>query len=465
MFKPCLNQNLTGDYMAKVKAVLFTSKKFNDGTFPVMLRITHKRKVKYVSLKISVPESHWNKKEALLFSNVKSKGRLSLEDIKIKSEIGLIRGVKDQGHDKAYKYVKMNNISVDGKLDIEDVVYINASQEEIKRYSLVQGDLLFNTRNSVELVGKTALFDSNEETVLFNNNIMRLQFKDSILPYFINYAFKANVIQSQLEGFKSGTTNVSAIYYKNLKTLQIPLPPLKEQKRIVAKLDALFQRIDKSIALLQENILQTEKLMASVLNEMFAGKKLTNTLEEFDKIVAGGTPLRSKNEYWNGNIPWLTSRELNTHFVSVANESITELGLKESNAKLFSPGTLLCGMYDTAAMKMSILKIESTCNQAIVGIKPDDNKLNVEFLKYQLEYRRASIMLQRRGVRQKNLNASMIKAIEIWVPAIQEQLNIVKYINNLISKQSNILSQQQTKLNNLKALKESLLDKAFKGEL
>ena len=74
--------------MAKVKAVLFTSKKFNDGTFPVMLRITHKRKVKYVSLKISVPESHWNKKEALLFSNVKTKGRLyKRNNLNIQSEI------------------------------------------------------------------------------------------------------------------------------------------------------------------------------------------------------------------------------------------------------------------------------------------------------------------------------------------------------------------------------------------
>ncbi|WP_282127014.1 site-specific integrase [Marinifilum flexuosum] len=74
--------------MAKVKAVLFTSKKFNDNTSPVMLRITHNRKVKYVSMKISVPESHWNAKESLLYTDVKSKGRLyKRKNLEIQSEI------------------------------------------------------------------------------------------------------------------------------------------------------------------------------------------------------------------------------------------------------------------------------------------------------------------------------------------------------------------------------------------
>ncbi|MDQ2178781.1 site-specific integrase [Marinifilum sp. D714] len=74
--------------MAKVKAVLFTSKKFKDDTFPVMLRITHNRKVKYVSMKISVPKSHWNMKESILVTEVKSKGRLyKRKNLEIQSEI------------------------------------------------------------------------------------------------------------------------------------------------------------------------------------------------------------------------------------------------------------------------------------------------------------------------------------------------------------------------------------------
>jgi type I restriction enzyme S subunit len=89
---------------------------------------------------------------------------------------------------------------------------------------------LFNTRNSRELVGKTALFES-DDVVLFNNNIMRIRFTNEVLPQYMISLFQTPFIQNQLESRKAGTTSVFAIYAKNLNTVEIPLPPVALQEK------------------------------------------------------------------------------------------------------------------------------------------------------------------------------------------------------------------------------------------
>jgi type I restriction enzyme S subunit len=103
------------------------------------------------------------------------------------------------------------------------------------------------------------------------------------------------------------------------------------------------------------------------------------TLGEIAEVQSGGTPLKSRNEYWFGDIPWYSSGELNETFTKAPKELITPKGLEESNAKLFPKGSLLIGMYDTAALKMSILDRDAAFNQAIAGVKPDEKVDNSSF--------------------------------------------------------------------------------------
>src|SRR3954462_7371624 len=90
-------------------------------------------------------------------------------------------------------------------------------------------------------------------------------------------------------------------------------------------------------------------------------KKLGDVAE----VQSGGTPLVSNKSFWNGDIPWYSSGELNDLYTSIPERHITAAGLKGSNAKLFPAGSLLIGMYDTAALKMSILDRAGAFNQAI----------------------------------------------------------------------------------------------------
>jgi type I restriction enzyme, S subunit len=193
-----------------------------------------------------------------------------LEEIIESNITGLTKNSSEQRLEYKYKYVKMNNITRDNRFDLSKYACVNATKEECSKYRLSEGDFLFNTRNSYELVGKTCLFEFNSnEIILYNNNIMRIRFIKNINPYFINYSFTTKSIIKKLDSLKSGTTNVSAIYYKDLKNLRLLIPPLKDQQTIVQKLDTLLTETKKLEAIYQKKLNDLEELKKSVLQKAF----------------------------------------------------------------------------------------------------------------------------------------------------------------------------------------------------
>lgn len=141
-------------------------------------------------------------------------------------------------------------------------------------------------------------------------------------------------------------------------------------------------------------------------------------------VKAGGTPSRNNSKYWEGSIPWYSSGELNDIYTKDSKEFITEQGLNNSNTSLFPKGSLLIGMYDTAAFKMSILDREGTFNQAVCGIKPNE-QFNLLFLLIYFLMNKEEYLRHRVGVRQRNLNKGFISALKIPLIPLEIQLEIV----------------------------------------
>jgi type I restriction enzyme, S subunit len=180
--------------------------------------------------------------------------------------------------------------------------------------------------------------------------------------------------------------------------------------------------------------------------------------------VKSGGPLRSRSEYWGGDIAWYSSGELNNLYTSTPERHINELAIENSNAKLFPKGSLLIGMYDTAALKMSILDREGTFNQAIAGVKPNPN-IDLIFILHSINAIKPEILNLRRGVRQKNLSLEKIKNIPIPLPSLIEQQTIVRQLDALRAETQKLEAIYQKKLYDLEELKKSILQKAFAGEL
>jgi type I restriction enzyme M protein len=196
---------------------------------------------------------------------------VSFDELVQSKDLGIVRSAIEQSESNQYKYLKMNNIGVDGSLSFDKLINVNATLEEVERYKLLKGDFLFNTRNSYELVGKTAVFNHNE-LMLFNNNIMRVRFKEHVNPDFINYQFLSSIVQNKLNKIKSGTTSVVAIYYKSLANLQLVCPPKIEQDRLVERFDYLVRKSNLLQELIDKKAKNIQFLKASLLDQTFKDK-------------------------------------------------------------------------------------------------------------------------------------------------------------------------------------------------
>jgi type I restriction enzyme S subunit len=267
--------------------------------------------------------------------------------------------------------------------------------------------------------------------------------------------------------FKHSGTSIPQLTVPMISNYKIPTPPLPEQQRIVSILDEAFAAIDKAKANAEQNLRNAKELFESYLQRVFEKKGdgwEEKTLGEIAFVKSGGTPLRHKTEYWSGDIAWYSSGELNDLYTTDPERHINELAIENSNSKLFPKGSLLIGMYDTAALKMSILDRDGSFNQAIAGVKPNP-KIDLIFILHTINAIKPEILNLRRGVRQKNLSLEKIKNIPISLPSLKEQQTIVRQLDALRAETQKLEVIYEQKLLNLEELKKSLLQKAFAGEL
>lgn len=252
-------------------------------------------------------------------------------------------------------------------------------------------------------------FGSSEFYVLRSSNL--------ILPKFLYYLISRDKFKQYGVSKMTGTGGLRRVPKSVVAEFQIPLPPLSIQEEIVAEIEGYQKIIDGSKTVL---INYKPRIDIDPDWEMVE-------LGEVCEIKAGGTPLRSTKEFWDGNIPWYSSGELNEIYTKDPKEYITKEGLKGSNATLFPKGSLLIGMYDTAAFKMSILDREATFNQAVCGVKPVDG-IDLYFLMLFFNMNKEEYLRHRVGVRQRNLNKRFISEIQIPNITIGKQRQIVAKI-------------------------------------
>ena len=293
-----------------------------------------------------------------------------------------------------------------------------------------------------------------------------LRLHDFIDSEYFFQLLSSPYVNDQFHNLASGSV-VKNISGDLVKKVMLPIPPLQEQEKIVAILDEAFLAIEKAKANAQTNLQNAKELFESYLQGVFENRGEgweEKSLGEIAIVKSGGTPLRSKKEYWEGDIAWYSSGELNELFTISPDRYINNLAIKNSTAKLFPKGSLLIGMYDTAALKMSILDREATFNQAIAGVEAN-KKIDLIFILNSINSIKPEILNLRRGVRQKNLNLTKIKNIPIFLPPIDQQKQIVKKLNTLQEETKKLESIYTQKLLDLEELKKSLLQKAFNGEL
>jgi type I restriction enzyme S subunit len=197
----------------------------------------------------------------------------SLDQLTKDSLIGLDRGRNQQNVDGiGVPYIKMNNVTMGGEVTGDDLVYVNASEEEKIKFRLERNDLLFNTRNSKELVGKVGLVGTLSKDSIYNNNLMRIRLANGVTPNFICSQMCSNSFRSRMELVKKATTNVAAVYAKDLFPLQLALTSVNEQHRIVTEVDRRLSLAREVEIQVETNLTRAERLRQSILQQAFTGR-------------------------------------------------------------------------------------------------------------------------------------------------------------------------------------------------
>ena len=184
---------------------------------------------------------------------------IELGNLFLDTKLGLVKDKSMQADVFPYPYIKMDNITIDGNLELDSVAHVEASKEELEKYTLNDGDFIYNTRNAPNLVGKSTVYHGEDGKYLFNNNILRIRFRKEADPDYINYYLNTEEGKQKIKTLVSGTTSVAAIYQKNFATITVPLPPIEVQKKIVAEISKEKECVlasTKSIDIFEKKISQ-----------------------------------------------------------------------------------------------------------------------------------------------------------------------------------------------------------------
>jgi len=333
-------------------------------------------------------------------------------------------------------------------------------------------------------------------------------------PDGIDLVFLYHLLYFNRLGSLDKSTAIPGLNRDDAYAVKIPLAPTNEQKRIVARLEELFARLDSGVEGLRKVKAQLKRYRQAVLKYAFEGKlteewrkthknqtepaiillerikeerKKDPRHEELQLIdvsglpelpqswmwvrlgdvsgtTSGGTPSRKKKEYYGGKIPWLKSGELKDGVINATEESITDEGLANSSTRIIPKGTLLIALYGATVGKLGVLGIDSAINQAICAIFPNGG-ISRDFLFWYLRKHRDELLNIRKGGAQPNISQDVVRKIVLPLPSLQEQQKIVEEIENRMSSMKEVESVLEKSLKQAERLRQGILKQVFEGKL
>lgn len=219
----------------------------------------------------------------------------------------------------------------------------------------------------------------------------------------------------------------------------------------------------------KETLTPEERLQAALVPESKQPYKVPGNwcwtkMENIAKWGSGGTPSRKIPEYYNGDIPWIKTGELNDDYIFETEEHITEEAISHSSAKLFPVNTVAIAMYGATIGKVGILGIAATTNQACAcGVS--NPSTNYKYLFYYARSQKDNFIKKGKGGAQPNISQEIIKYHEFPLPPLLEQQRIVDRIESLFAKLDEAKQKVQGALDSFETHKAAILHKAFTGEL
>lgn len=380
------------------------------------------------------------------------------------------------------------------------------------KFAARPGDLLFAWSGTPDTSFGAHVWNGPDAWI--NQHIFRVDFSDEQFDRdFLKLALDVNT-QGYIEQAQGGV-GLAHITKAKLNSSLLPAPPLAQQRLIAAAMRASEAKRQSTAAHLAAARRAVENFRLSILAAACSGR-LTSSWREnheigetgselvaaigaarrarlghrfrpvaespvnFDlpdgwtlttigalvDVATGATPLRTRDEYYGGRVPWVTSGAVNAGYITGAKEYITELAIRETNAKVFDPGTLLVAMYGEGQTRGRVaeLRIAAATNQAVAALLFDEvNECLRDYIRiFLLENYERIRQLSFGGV-QPNLSLGVIRDTHVPLPPLAEQVEIVHRVNELLAIAAALHRRIDTAANRVQLSSRAILVKAFRG--
>lgn len=325
---------------------------------------------------------------------------------------------------------------------------------------------------------------TNEKTGIFRD-IPVIIFDDfTTATKFVNFPFKVKSSAMKILKPTGKFVNIKYVFYyiqtlqitidthkrywiSHCSKLDIPLPPLKEQYRIVSKIEELFSELDKGIESLKKAQQQLKVYHQAVFKYLMHGNWGFERLGQLTVVKRGKSKHRPRGakELYGGKYPFIQTgdvKAVNGGIIKNYSQTYSELGLRQS--KLWPSGTL-CLTIAANIADTAFLGFDSCFPDSIVGITTDRKDVSLNFINFFIQKIKTEINSKAPATAQKNINVEFLEKLSIPFPSIEIQNKIVQEIESRLSVCDKIEETIKQSIQQSESLRQSILKKAFEGKL
>ena len=349
-------------------------------------------------------------------------------------------------------------VDFNNNYDEKNAVWVPESSYNFLKKSVLYGDEVIISNVGANL-GTVFKCPKLTYPMTLGPNSLLVRTNDLCNQNYLYYYLKSKIGYSKLMALVSGSA-MPKFNKTELRNMEISLPDRAYQDKGVE----VLIKIDKKIELnnkINNNLHELcNNLYFKLVSQLNATNSSVKSIKNVAKCVLGGTPSRTKKEYWNGTINWINSGEINKFRIIKASEKITELGLNKSSTTLLPRGTTVLAITGATLGQVSRLEIDSCANQSVIGIITNEKESN-NYMYLSILNSVNDLVLKQTGGAQQHINKNDVETHEIIAPSME----LISQFDEIIRPLFEQISVNCFEINNMEQLRDTLLPKLMNGEI
>lgn len=365
-------------------------------------------------------------------------------------------------------YLRTKNV-FDGRIEIDDVLTMPMTDAEFEHFRVLPGDVLLNEGQSLELVGRCAIYRGEyPQPCAMQNQLLRFRARPGVSPNFAAHLFRYSQQMGVFARIALQTTSIAHLGATRFERLQLPWPEREGEQRAIAE---ALSDVDRLLAALGELIAKKRAIKQGAMRQLltgrtrlpgFSGPWKMRRLGGVAEIRSGATPNTQVATYWNGSIPWCTPTDItgtSGKYLETTERRITPEGLASCAASLLPPGSLLLCSRATIG-EVKIARSEVCTNQGFKSLVCREGVSN-EFLYYLLLTLKREMIERAIGSTFLEIGKRDVASIEAGMPDHPEQSAIATVLSDMDAE----IAALESRRDKTRAIKQGMMQQLLTGRI